>query len=68
MGRRRGKGGIFNGLPGWQNIRRLNCIRWFTPAKCAVCIAMFFTLLFLGVGFTGIVIMALLIIIFVLVC
>lgn len=68
MGRRRRRGGIFGGLPGWQFIRRLNCIAWFTPAKIAVCIAMFFTLLFLGVGFTGIIIMALLIIIFVLVC
>ncbi|MDY6012249.1 hypothetical protein [Clostridium sp.] len=68
MSRRRGKGGLFGCFPWLQNIRNFACIRWFTPAKCCVCLAMFFTLLFLGVGFTGIVIMTLLVIIFILVC
>ena len=67
MGRRRGKGGLFGCFPWLRCIRNLPCIRWFTPAKLCVCLAMFFTLLFLGVGFTGIV-MTLLVIIFILVC
>lgn len=41
---------------------------WFTPAKCIVCGAMACTLLLFGVGLTGVVIMALLLIILLLLC
>ncbi|MDQ0150104.1 hypothetical protein ACFO6R_08780 [Eubacterium multiforme] len=56
------------GTSPWGFIRRANFLRSFTPAKCCVGLVMLLTLLFLGVGFSGIIIMALLLIIFVLVC
>ncbi|MBP1889549.1 fatty acid desaturase [Clostridium moniliforme] len=77
MGKRGVRGNnFFNGFKNfkgrgnspWDFIRRANFLSSLTPAKCCVALVMLLTLLFLGVGFTGIIIMALLLIIFVLVC